>query len=151
MHLGVISDTHGLLRPQATRALRGVDLILHAGDVGGPEILEGLEAIAPVTAVQGNTDWGAWTRDLQSTEVVEVEGRVFFILHDLEHLDLKPDAAGFAAVVSGHTHMPEIRWDRGVLYLNPGSAGPTRGSGPVTLARVRVSREALEPRILTLL
>jgi len=146
-----LSDTHGLLRPETVKALEGVDHIVHAGDVGGADVLLGLEALAPVTAVQGNMDWGAWTRDLPPTEVVEVAGVSLYVLHDLEQLDLNPGASGFSAVVSGHTHWPEVRWDRGVLYLNPGSAGPVRGSKPVTLALVTVSGGKLDPRIVTLI
>ena len=132
--VGVISDTHGLLRPQALVALRGVDHIIHAGDVGGPEILEQLQSIAPLTVVRGNTDGGTWTREMARTEVVEVGGATFYVLHDLFDLDLSPQAAGFDAVIFGHTHEPEIRNEDGVLFLNPGSAGPVRGEKPVSLA-----------------
>ena len=149
--LGVISDTHGLLRPEALNALRGVEHIVHAGDIGNPEILAELEGIAPVTAVRGNTDWGEWTTNLQGTEVVEIGGMSIYVLHDLDLLDLNPGAAGFDAVIFGHTHLPEIRQADGVLYLNPGSAGPIRGSKPVALAVVDVVGGSLEPRIVTLL
>jgi putative phosphoesterase len=149
--LGVISDTHGLLRPQALKALGGVDHIIHAGDIGSPEILTQLEGIAPVTAVSGNMDWGGWTTKLRETEVVEVGGVSIYVLHDLDQLDLNPGAAGFDAVVSGHTHLPEIRRVDGVLFLNPGSAGPVRGSKPVAVAVVEVAGGALTPRIVTLL
>jgi putative phosphoesterase len=149
--VGVISDTHGLLRPEALEALQGADFIIHAGDICDPEILDQLRAVAPVTAVQGNMDWGGWTRDLPATDVLEVAGTTFYILHDLEELDLDPDAAGFTAVVHGHTHMPEIRWVRGVLFLNPGSAGPVRGSKPVSLALVEAVDGGLEPRLVSLL
>jgi len=149
--VGVISDTHGLLRPEALDALRGVDRIIHAGDVGGPDILEGLERIAPVTVVRGNTDGGAWTVGMASTEVVECEGATFYVLHDLFDLDLSPRAAGFDCVIFGHTHEPEIRTEAGVLYLNPGSAGPIRGSKPVSLALVKVKDGRLSPRVVTLI
>ena len=149
--LGVISDTHGLLRPEALRALRGVDRIIHAGDVGNREILKALGAIAPVTAVRGNTDWGDWTKGLAGTEVVEVGGASIYVLHDLALLDLSPEGAGFDAVISGHTHLPEVRRSGGVLYLNPGSAGPVRSNKPVSLALVEVSQGVLDPRIVTLL
>jgi putative phosphoesterase len=149
--VGVISDTHGLLRPEALGALQGVDRIIHAGDVGGPEILQQLQAIAPVTVVRGNTDGGAWTQGMATTEVVEIDGVMFYVLHDLLDLDLSPKAAGFDAVVFGHTHMPEIRQDDGVLYLNPGSAGPVRGSKPVSLALVDVKEGRLSPRIIPLM
>ena len=147
----MISDTHGLLRPEALRTLRGVGHIVHAGDIGNPEILEELEAIAPVTAVRGNMDWGVWTTRLAATEAVEVGGASIYVLHDLATLDLSPERAGFAAVISGHTHMPEVRWSGGVLYLNPGSAGPVRGTKPVSLALVEVTEGVLRPRVVNLL
>ena len=124
--IGVISDTHGLLRPEAIAALRGADHIIHAGDVGSPEILEQLAAIAPVTAVRGNIDKAAWSRKLPETEVLELGGISIYVLHDLAQLDLKPQAAGFAAVVSGHSHVPKQDVRDGVLYLNPGSAGSAK-------------------------
>jgi len=149
--LGVISDTHGLLRSEAVRALEGVDHIVHAGDIGNPEILVELEGIAPVTAVRGNMDWGEWTAALHETEVLEIGGVSVYLLHDLELLDLNPGVAGFDAVVFGHTHLPEVRRADGVLYLNPGSAGPVRESKPVALAVVDVVGGSLAPRIVTLL
>jgi len=151
IRLGVLSDTHGLLRPEALQALQGVDHILHAGDIGRADILLSLERIAPVTSIRGNMDWGGWTEDLSETEVAEVGGVSIYMLHDLERLDLNPKVAGFAAVVFGHTHLPEIRREDGVLYLNPGSAGPIRGSKPVSLALVEVVDGVLNPRIVTLL
>jgi putative phosphoesterase len=151
VEVGVISDTHGLLRPEASAALQGVHHIIHAGDVGNPEIITSLERIAPVTAVRGNTDWGSWAKGLPLNEVVEMEGRSIYVLHDLEDLDLNPGAAGLAAVISGHTHSPEERWDRGVLYLNPGSAGPVRGTRPVSLAILKVREDGIFPRFLDLL
>ncbi len=150
LRVGVISDTHGLLRPEALEALRGVDHIIHAGDVGDPGILEQLRDLAPVTAVRGNMDWGEWGKDLPSSEVLEIGETAFYVLHDLENLDLDPDAAGFKVVVSGHTHMPEARWAKGVLFLNPGSAGPIRGNKPVSLAVMEISGGELEHRIVTL-
>jgi putative phosphoesterase len=151
IRLGVISDTHGLLRPEAVQALQGVDWIIHAGDIGNRDILSELEAIAPVAAVQGNMDWGGWTQELSKTEVVEVGGVAIYLLHDLDQLDLHPGAAGFDAVVYGHTHIPHVEWKEGVLFLNPGSAGPIRGSKPVSLAIVEVDGGTLTPRIVTLL
>jgi putative phosphoesterase len=130
--------------------LQGTDQIIHAGDIGDPGILAQLEELAPVTAVRGNMDWGRWTKDLQGTEVLEVGEISIYVLHDLEDLDLNPEAAGFSAVVSGHTHIPVISQRAGVLYLNPGSAGPVRGSKPVSLALVEVKQGALEPRIVDL-
>ena len=149
--VGVISDTHGLIRPEALKALRGVVRIIHAGDVGDPEVLAQLQEVAPVTAVRGNMDWGAWTKDLPETDVVEIAGVSFYVLHDLEELDLSPEWADLSVVVYGHTHTPHMGRKAGVLYLNPGSAGPVRGSKPVSLALVEVSQGVLEPRIVTLL
>lgn len=149
--LGIISDTHGLLRPEAVNALRGVDRIIHAGDVGGPSVLEELRELAPVAAVRGNTDRGDFGLTLPESEVVEADGVLFYVLHDLETLDMNPAAAGFHAVVSGHTHLPEIRNAGGVLYLNPGSAGPERAAKPVTVALAEVDGGVLRPRIVRLL
>jgi uncharacterized protein len=133
MRIGVISDTHGLLRPEAEQALRGMHLILHAGDVGNPQILERLKTIAPVFAVRGNVDTEAWASELPETTLVQTESASFYMLHNLRALDLRPEAAGFHAVISGHAHQAE-QWERdGVLYLNPGSAGPQRFKLPVTL------------------
>jgi putative phosphoesterase len=131
--LGVISDTHGLLRPEAVEGLRGVSRILHAGDVGTPEVLAALNGIAPVTAVRGNVDHGSWAARLPTSEVVEVEGISIYILHILAELDLKPEAAGFGIVVYGHSHVPSSEIKNGVLYFNPGSAGPRRFKLPVTV------------------
>jgi hypothetical protein len=149
--IGVISDTHGLLRPEAIEALRGVDHILHAGDVGDPLILDSLRELAPVTAISGNIDAQGPCSYLPATELVTLHGRSFYMLHDRYALDLDPVAAGFAAVISGHSHRPVIEWRRGVLYLNPGSAGPRRFSLPISLGLVTISRNALEPRLVTLL
>ena len=136
MILGVISDTHGLLRPEALAALRGVDRILHAGDVGAPEILDQLQKLAPVSAVRGNVDRERWTRRLPETEVVEAGGVSIYLLHNLAALDLKPEAAGLAAVVYGHSHQPNMETKNGVLYFNPGSAGPRRFKLPVSVGRL---------------
>ncbi len=148
--VGVVSDTHGLLRPEVLDALEGSDLIVHAGDVGDPAILGRLEEVAPVRAVRGNTDRGPGVGDLPVTEVVEVGGRSLYLIHILDDLDLDPAAAGFDAVVFGHTHHPEARREDGVLYLNPGSAGPRRFRLPVTVARLRIGPEALEAEIVEL-
>jgi hypothetical protein len=148
--VGVISDTHGLLRPQALDALRGSDLIIHAGDVGRPEVLEPLRAIAPLHVVRGNVDYGDWAERLPMTARVDAAGRVFHVLHNIAELGLDPAAAGLAAVVYGHSHKPSIETRGGVLWLNPGSAGPRRFSLPITLARVRVAAGALSPEIVTL-
>jgi uncharacterized protein len=136
--IGVISDTHGLLRPQALAALRGSDHILHAGDIGAGSLLKQLAGIAPVTAVRGNVDREEWARPLPATHVLEAGGLCIYLLHNLAELDLDPHAAGFAAVVSGHTHVPKQQWKRGVLYFNPGSAGPRRFRLPVTVGRLTV-------------
>ena len=136
--IGVISDTHGLLRPEAVEALRGSDRILHAGDVGTPEILQGLAKIAPLIAIRGNVDTAPWARALPATEVIEAGGISIYMLHDLAQLDLKPEAAGFRVVVYGHTHQPKIEEKNGVLYFNPGSAGPRRFHLPVSVGRLMV-------------
>ena len=149
--VGVISDTHGLLRPEALEALRGSDLILHAGDVGEGDILEALERLAPVVAIRGNTDRGDLARALPDTQAVEVEGHIFYIIHDFGALDLRPEAAGFSAVIFGHSHQPEVREDRGVLYFNPGSAGHRRFDYPVTVGRIRVRAEGLKGEVVDLL
>ena len=132
-------------------ALRGVDLIIHAGDVGGPEILTQLKAIAPVFAVRGNVDTEEWAQELPATTIVEADGARLYVLHNLQHLDLKPEAAGVQAVVSGHTHQAEQYERGGVLYLNPGSAGPRRFHLPVTLAILKVGRGPLRAQIVPLL
>lgn len=136
--VGVISDTHGLVRPSALEALSGARLILHAGDIGSVEVLRALEAIAPVSAVRGNTDVDPWARDLPAREWIAVDGVDVLMLHDRATLDLDPKAAGLSVVVSGHSHRPEAIERDGVLFLNPGSAGPRRFQLPVTVARLRV-------------
>lgn len=151
LRLGVISDTHGLLRPQAVNALKGVSLIIHAGDIGSPEVLENLEKIAPVRAVRGNTDGGEWARSLPLTEVVAVGEIQLYVLHDLHTLDLEPQAARFAAVICGHSHRPHLEKKNGVLYLNPGSAGPRRFTLPVTLAYLQVQGKSLEAEFVSLI
>jgi hypothetical protein len=148
--VGLISDTHGLLRPQAVGELRGCDLIVHAGDVGKLEILDELRALAPTLAVRGNVDRGAWAESLPLTEVVEAGPHRLYVLHILEDLDLVPEAAGFAAVISGHSHRPHAETRHGVLYLNPGSAGPRRFRLPVTVARLRVTQSGVEHEIVEL-
>ncbi|MGC2530136.1 MAG: metallophosphoesterase family protein [Candidatus Acidiferrum sp.] len=134
--LGLISDTHGLLREEAVRALRGSDLILHAGDVGGPEILERLRALAPVVAVRGNVDTGRWAEELPLTEVVQIGPVMVYMLHILNDLDIDPAAAGMHIVVSGHSHKPGQSQRGGIIYINPGSAGPRRFQLPITVARL---------------
>jgi uncharacterized protein len=149
--IGVISDTHGLLRPEAIAALEGSDHIIHAGDIGDPAILERLNEIAPVTAVRGNVDHGTWASKIPQTNVLEVEGVSIYVLHILDELDLKPEAGGFAAVIYGHSHMPKSEMKNGVLYFNPGSAGPRRFTLPVTLGRLIVRRGNFEAEIVHLI
>lgn len=134
--IGLISDTHGLMRREALAALRGSDLIIHAGDVGKPEIIERLRDVAPVVAVKGNIDKGAWASQLPVTALVETRSALIYVLHDIQQLDLDPAAAKFGIVVSGHSHKPDHTRRSGVLYLNPGSAGPRRFRLPVTVARL---------------
>jgi putative phosphoesterase len=148
--IGVISDTHGLLRPEALQALRGSEHIIHAGDVGAPEILEQLAPIAPVTAIRGNVDKAAWAPSLAETEVVELAGISIYVLHDLSQLDLKPEAAGYKVVISGHSHVPKQETKNGVLYLNPGSAGPRRFKLPVSVARIMINEGKVAAEILAL-
>jgi putative phosphoesterase len=148
--IGVVSDTHGLLRPQAVEALRGSDRILHAGDVGAPEILEALAQIAPVTAIRGNVDAAPWARVLPATEVVEVNGISIYMLHDLAQLDQKPEAAGFRVIVYGHSHKQRIEEKNGVLYFNPGSAGPRRFSLPVSVGRLRITAGKIRAELIEL-
>jgi putative phosphoesterase len=148
--VGIISDTHGLVRPEAVRALKGSELLIHAGDIGNPQMIEQLHEIAPTFVVRGNNDRGAWAADLPVTQVVEVGELLFYVLHEISQLDVDPAVAGFAAVVSGHSHQPSIQFRDGVLYLNPGSAGPRRFSLPVAVARVHVSGRQMRPEIVEL-
>jgi putative phosphoesterase len=151
MLVGLISDTHGLLRPEAELALQGVDLIIHAGDVGDPEILPMLKRIAPVFAVRGNVDTASWARELPTTTVVEANGASLYVLHNLRELDLRPDGGRFDFVVSGHTHQPEQSERNGVVYINPGSAGPRRFSLPTTLALLDLGRLPRKAKFIELL
>jgi uncharacterized protein len=148
--LGVISDTHGLVRPEAVEALRGSERILHAGDVGAPEILEALAQIAPVTAIRGNVDTDVWARALPKTDVVEAGGVFIYILHDLAPLDLKLGVAGFRVVVYGHSHQPKIEEKNGVLYFNPGSAGPRRFHLPVSVGRLTIEAGKVRAELVEL-
>ena len=148
--LGVIADTHGLLRPEAVSALAGCELIIHAGDIGTPEVLEGLRTLAQVVAVRGNNDRDTWARALPDTDVVEIDGQYLYVLHDVKELDLDPSVAGFRAVIAGHSHRPRIEEHNGVLFLNPGSAGPRRFALPTTLACLRVQGPTLTARIVHL-
>jgi hypothetical protein len=150
MNIGVISDTHGLLRPEALAALAGSQLIVHAGDVGRPEVLDRLGELAPTYAVRGNIDTQAWARKLPATEAVAVGSLTLWVLHDRCELDLDPAAAQFAAVIFGHSHKPSIETQDPVLYLNPGSAGPRRFRLPVTVARLRIVGTSIHPEIVEL-
>jgi putative phosphoesterase len=149
--IGVISDTHGLLRPEAIPALHKSQHIIHAGDVGAPEILDELARIAPLTAIRGNVDKGAWAGKLPEIAVVELGGVSIYILHDLGQLDLKPEAAGFQVVISGHSHVPRQEMREGVLYFNPGSAGPRRFKLPVTVGSLVIERKKVRAEIVTIL
>ena len=142
--IGVISDTHGLLRTEAMRALEGSDLIIHAGDVGDAKILHALKTLAPVFAVRGNVDTAAWALALPENEVIETDAATIYVLHDVHALDLNPAAAGFHIVISGHSHKPGKSAQDGVMFLNPGSAGPRRFDLPVTVARLESDEKTLE-------
>ncbi|TAM55795.1 MAG: metallophosphoesterase [Acidobacteria bacterium] len=148
--VGVISDTHGLLRPQAVAVLSGCELIVHAGDIGSPGILGELRRVAPVVAVRGNVDVEGWARDLPETAVAEVGAVRLYVLHDLGRLDLDPVAAGFGAVISGHSHIAAIAQRHGVLFVNPGSAGPRRLALPVSVALLRIRDGAVAGDIVGL-
>ncbi len=150
MRVGVISDTHGLLRPEALQALRGAEHILHAGDVGDPAILDALLTIAPVTAIRGNVDEGGPCGRLPPDELAELGGRDIYMLHDVKKLDLNPEASGISAIVFGHSHKPLIDWRRGVLFLNPGSAGPRRFQLPVSVAWLDIEATGLSAQIVEL-
>jgi putative phosphoesterase len=148
--IGVISDTHGLLRPEAAQALRGCELIIHAGDVGKPEILDELLKIAPIAAIRGNVDNGIWAQGLPQTRTVEIGGVRIYVIHNIDDLSVDAAAAGYAAVVSGHSHRPSAVQKNGVLFLNPGSAGPRRFHLPVSVALLRVMGETMEAQLVEL-
>jgi len=150
MRIGLISDTHGLLRPEAVAALAGSDRIVHAGDIGDPAILAALADMAPLTAVRGNNDRGDWARALPETDMVRVGGITIHVLHDLAELAIDAAAAGVQVVVSGHSHQPRMQWRDGVLFINPGSAGPRRFSLPVSLGRLLVHGDAVEGELIPL-
>jgi len=150
MIIGVISDTHGLLRPEALAALQGSDYIIHAGDIGDPRILDKLAAIAPLTAVRGNVDDEAWAQSIPATNILEADSVSIYVLHSLQELDLKPEVAKFAAVVYGHSHVPKQEWKNGVLYFNPGSAGPRRFKLPVSVGRLTIEDGKIDGKILLL-
>jgi len=148
--IGVISDTHGLVRPEMLETLKGVDLIIHAGDIGGVEALNVLETIAPVKAVRGNNDRDSWADHIPHDQVIEYGSCLFYVLHELEHLDLDPAAAEFSAFIYGHSHRPLAENKNNVLYLNPGSAGPRRFSLPISIARLHIEKSRLTPELIDL-
>lgn len=148
--VGIISDTHGLLRPEAIQALRGAQAIIHAGDVGREEILRRLKKIAPLTVIRGNIDTSAWASKLPATNALEVAGRSIYVLHNIDELDLDPAAAGFSAVIFGHSHRPLIEDRKGVLFFNPGSAGPRRFSLPISVGRLTIEDGKLTPELIEL-
>jgi putative phosphoesterase len=147
MRIGIISDTHGLLRPEVTERLAGVHYIIHAGDIGRAEVISGLRKIAPVTAIRGHIDRGEWAAQYPDTALVKLGGRSFYVLHNLKELDLDPAAAGIDVVVSGHSHRPKIETVGGVLYFNPGSAGPRRFTLPIALATLELTGDTIRPCI----
>ena len=148
MRIGIISDTHGLLRPGAIRQLQGADHIIHAGDIGGPDVIEELRKIAPTTAVKGNIDAGEWAKHYSDTEIVVIGGRALYVLHNLKEITLDPAASGFDVVISGHSHRAKIETKNSVLYINPGSAGPRRFKLPIAVATLTFSGHVILPQIL---
>lgn len=150
IRVGLIADTHNLLRQEARLALYGVDRIIHAGDICGAEVLRALEAIAPVTAVRGNNDRGAWAESLREKETIDIGGVVIHVVHDLHDLDLKPEAEGIKVVVSGHSHRPLMKMENGVMYVNPGSAGPRRFRLPVSIGVLEIAHGRAKARLQTL-
>jgi uncharacterized protein len=147
IRVGLISDTHGLMRPEALAALAGVTHIVHAGDIGSEEVLVQLGKVAPVTAVRGNNDKAAWAKGISETEVLQIQGRIIYVLHDLAELDLDPAASGFAAVISGHSHKPLVTTKADVLYVNPGSAGPRRFKLPITVGMLELDGDKVRATI----
>jgi len=148
--VAVLSDTHGLLRSSVVERIQGVDHILHAGDVGDAAILEALRHIAPVTAIRGNVDTSAWARELPETEVFNRGGQTFYLVHNIDDLDIDPQAGGFAGVIYGHSHQPSIENRNGVLYLNPGSIGPRRFNLPISFAMLEIDGHRVDPRLVEL-
>ena len=148
--VGLISDTHGLLRPEAVTFLRGSDYIIHAGDIGDPNVLAQLNALAPVTAVRGNNDRGSWAEAIPESQVLQVDDVFIYILHNMAELDLDPIAAGFQVVVSGHSHQPSVEERDGVSYVNPGSSGPRRSKLPITVAELDITGHSVRARVVDL-
>jgi putative phosphoesterase len=150
IQIGLISDTHDLLRPEALKSLQGSDFIIHAGDICDVAVLEQLSALAPVTAVRGNNDRGAWAGAIPETNVLEVGTTLLYVIHNIDELDIDPGAAGFHAVVYGHSHRPLVEEKHGVLFINPGSAGPRRFNLPVSTAQLLITGTTIVPRLMTL-
>ena len=148
--IGIISDTHGLLRPQVLQAFKGVDLILHAGDIGRPEVLDGLRSVAPVQPIRGNNDSAPWAKQIPETELVRVGAVAIYLIHDLKEMRLKPPPDRVDVVISGHSHRPLIDRRDGVLFLNPGSAGPRRFKLPISIARLTISGSVVRPKLIEL-
>jgi len=148
--IGVISDTHGLMRPEAIEALQGAKLIIHAGDIGSPEILDVLQEIAPVFAVRGNNDRESWGQEIPLTEMIAVGRHSLYVLHELDHLDLDPATTKVSAIIYGHSHKPQAEYRNGVLFLNPGSAGPRRFKLPVAVARLYVYDREIDYEVVDL-
>lgn len=148
--IGIISDTHGLMRPEALRALQGSDLIVHAGDIGTLEVVRALESIAPVIAIRGNNDRGKWVRAFPKTTQLEAGGIKIYVLHNLKEIGFDPLASGFSALVSGHSHRPSVSTENGVCFINPGSAGPRRFKLPVTIGLLKVQRGGVDGKIVEL-
>ena len=151
LRVGVISDTHGLLRPEASAFLRGCDYIVHGGDIGGEALLRELSALAPTTAIRGNNDKGSWAETLPEAELVQFGDVSVYVIHDLAQLDIEPQAAGVGVIVSGHSHQPRIEEREGVLYVNPGSAGPRRFKLPITVAELTIEGKSVKSRIVELI
>ena len=150
LRIALLSDTHGLLRPEALAFLGGADHIVHAGDIGDAGVLQALRRVAPVTAVRGNNDFGPWAENVAATQLLRIGGVSIYVLHDLKQLGLDPAAAGFHVVVSGHSHQPRIDQHDGVLYVNPGSCGPRRFKLPVSAGEVRISGRSVKPKLVEL-
>lgn len=148
--IGIISDTHSLLRPEVLEIFKGVDLIIHGGDIGSPQILESLRKIAPVVAVLGNNDRWEWNHKLSKTELIDFGDIYIYLLHDIDKLDIDPKGAGIDVVISGHSHRPSERWKEGILFLNPGSAGPLRFNLPTTVAFLYIKEDGLEVEFVDL-
>jgi putative phosphoesterase len=151
LRIGLISDTHGLLRPEATAFLQGCDHILHGGDIGGPEILEQLSALAPLTAVRGNNDTQSWAARLPESRLLEFGGITLYVIHNVDELELDPAAAGVRVIVSGHSHQPSVRERGGAIYVNPGSAGPRRFKLPISVGELQIRGTLITPKLVQLL